>query len=491
MNPQLPFNLALLTDLYELTMMQGYFQTRPDQQAVFEMFFRRQPFDGGFSIFAGLEPLVDVILQLRFGETDLRYLKSLQIFGDSFIEYLSGFRFSGDLWAMPEGSVVFPNEPLLRVHGNIIETQLLESIILNMINFQTLIATKTARVAHAANGGAIIEFGLRRAHGVDGAISATRAAFIGGASATSNVLGGALYGIPVRGTMAHSWIMSFKSEEEAFRRYAELFPENCVLLVDTYDTLKSGVPKAIRVLKELKSKGHSGFGIRLDSGDLEYLSRCAREMLNTAGLNEAKILASNELDEWIINQIVKNNCPIDAWGVGSKIVTADKDPFLTGVYKLAAKAELRGMQPVMKISNNPDKMTMPGIKNVLRFYDPNGMMLADLLYLEKEEEELLKAIDLKKPILCHHPGIDLAGFTASGYAKSRILLSPMIRKGERCAKSPAIKTVRKQVICELGTLDQTYKRLINPHRYKVSISTRLKELKSKLIREHSHLQPLP
>lgn len=481
MNPSTPFNLSLLTDLYELTMMQGYFRTRPDQKAVFEMFFRRQPFDGGFSIFAGLEPLIEVILQLRFGEADLRYLQSVQIFEDAFLKYLSDFRFSGDLWAMPEGSVVFPNEPLLRVHGNIMEAQLLESIVLNMINFQTLIATKTARVAHAADGGGIIEFGLRRAHGVDGAISATRAAFIGGANATSNVLAGALYGIPVRGTMAHSWIMSFRNEEEAFERYAQLFPENCVLLVDTYDTLKSGVPNAIRVLSELKNKGHSGYGIRLDSGDLEYLSRRAREMLDMAGLNEAKILASNELDEWIINQIVKNNTPIDAWGVGSKIVTANKDPFLTGVYKLVAKTDPHEMQPVMKISNNPDKTTLPGIKNVFRFYDHNGMMLADLLYLEKEDEEVLKTIDVKGPIFFHHPGMDEAGFTIANYASARALLSPVIQRGVPCFDySSSLEAVRKRAARELGTLDRTCKRLINPHLYKVSISSGLKELKKRL-----------
>lgn len=488
MNQQPPYNLALLTDLYELTMMQGYFQTRSDQQAVFEMFFRRQPFDGGFSIFAGVTPLMDTILQLRFGDADIRYLSSLHLFGESFLKYLSGFRFSGDVWAMPEGSVVFPNEPLLRVSGNIMETQFLESLILNMINFQTLIATKTARVTHAAGGGAIIEFGLRRAHGVDGAVSATRAAFIGGATATSNVLAGACYGIPVRGTMAHSWVMSFKSELEAFERYAALFPENCVLLVDTYDTLKSGVPNAIRVFQVLKGKGHSGYGIRLDSGDLEYLSRAAREMLDAAGLDDAKILASSELDEWIITQIVKNHSPIDAWGVGSKIVTGDKDPFLSGVYKLVVKSDTQGMLPVMKISDNPDKTTLPGIKNVLRFYDRNGMMSADLLYLEKEEDTLLSAVDKKKPILCHHPGIDHAGFTAENYSGARKLLTPLIRKGGLCVDPPAIKSVRERAVRELGTLDGTYKRLINPHRYKVSISTGLKELKNKLIRDYSHFQ---
>ena len=489
MNEKPSFNLSLLADLYELTMMQGYFLTHPDQHAVFEMFFRRQPFDGGFSILAGPGPLIDTILQLRFNTPDLDYLRSLKIFEESFLEYLSGFRFSGDIWSMPEGSVVFPNEPLLRIHGNIIETQLLESIVLNLVNFQTLIATKTARVAHAANGGAIIEFGLRRAHGVDGAVSATRAAFIGGATASSNVLAGALYGIPVRGTMAHSWVMSFESELAAFERYAQLFPENCILLVDTYDTLGSGVPNAIRVFLELKQKGYKGFGIRLDSGDLEYLSRRSREMLDLAGLKDAKIMASNELDEWIINQIVKNNSPIDGWGVGSKIVTADKDPFLTGVYKLAAKTEHQAMQPVMKISNNPEKTTLPGIKNVLRFYDSHHLMLADLLYLEEEEEEILETVRLNKPVFFHHPSIDQAGFSSSAYTRAEKLLGPVIQKGSLIADQPEINAIRSRAAQGLGSLDQTYKRLINPHRYKISISTRLKEMKNRLIREYGLRQP--
>lgn len=489
MNEKPSFNLSLLADLYELTMMQGYFLTHPDQHAVFEMFFRRQPFDGGFSILAGPGPLIDTILQLRFNTPDLDYLRSLKIFEESFLEYLSGFRFSGDIWSMPEGSVVFPNEPLLRIHGNIIETQLLESIVLNLVNFQTLIATKTARVAHAANGGAIVEFGLRRAHGVDGAVSATRAAFIGGATASSNVLAGALYGIPVRGTMAHSWVMSFESELAAFERYAQLFPENCILLVDTYDTLGSGVPNAIRVFLELKQKGYKGFGIRLDSGDLEYLSRRSREMLDLAGLKDAKIMASNELDEWIINQIVKNNSPIDGWGVGSKIVTADKDPFLTGVYKLAAKTEHHAMQPVMKISNNPEKTTLPGIKNVLRFYDSHHLMLADLLYLEEEEEEILETVRLNKPVFFHHPSIDQAGFSSSAYTRAEKLLGPVIQKGSLIADQPEMNAIRSRAAQDLGSLDQTYKRLINPHRYKISISTRLKEMKNRLIREYGLRQP--
>jgi nicotinate phosphoribosyltransferase len=484
MNPGSPFSLALLTDLYELTMMQGYHQTHSTQHAVFEMFFRRQPFDGGFSIFTGLEPLIDILLNLKFRDTDISYLRSLKIFSESFLEYLSKFQFSGDLWAMPEGSVVFPNEPLLRVSGTILEGQLIESMILNTINFQTLIATKTARVVHAANGGTVIEFGLRRAQGVDGAISATRAAYIGGASATSNVLGGAMYGIPVRGTMAHSWIMSFKSEYEAFERYSELFPNNCVFLVDTYDTLKSGIPNAIRVLSGLKNKGYTNFGIRLDSGDLEYLSRRARELLDAAGLSEAKIIASNELDEWIINQIVKNNSPIDGWGVGSKIVTADRDPFLTGVYKLVAKGDSDNMQPVMKISNDLEKITTPGVKNVLRFYDSLGTMLADLIYIESEEGALMEKVNLNIPIVFQNPSLETDSFALSAYSKTRKLLMPVIQKGSRCAEPSTIQEAQSNARYDLGSLDEIYKWLIDPHQYKVCISKNLNALKTRLIAGH-------
>jgi nicotinate phosphoribosyltransferase len=299
-------NLGLLTDYYELSMLQGYYFTHRDEQAVFEMFFRRQPFEGGFTIFAGLDPLIDAIVELRFTDDDIKYLDSLRTFRKPFLDYLKDFRFQGNVCALAEGSVVFPNEPLIRVQGELMQAQLLESLILNHINFQSLIATKTARIVIAANDGSVLEFGLRRAQGIDGAVSATRAAFIGGASSTSNVMAGKQYGIPVSGTMAHSWIMSFDSEQEAFEKYAEIYPDNCVLLVDTFDTLKSGVPNAIRVFKKLQQMGKRDFGIRLDSGDLEYLSKEARRMFDRAGLSETKIYASNELDEWVIDQIIKN-----------------------------------------------------------------------------------------------------------------------------------------------------------------------------------------
>ena len=477
-------NLGLLTDLYELTMIQGYYMTAPEQKAVFDMFFRRQPFNGGFTIFAGLYPLIDTILNLRFTLDDLAYLKSLKIFKNEFLDYLSHFRFSGDIFAVEEGSVVFPNEPLIRVSGKLIEAQLIESILLNFINYQSLIATKTARIVLASNGGKVLEFGLRRAHGVDGAISAARASFIGGASATSNVLAGKLFNIPVSGTMAHSWIMSFEDELTAFERYAEIYPENCILLVDTYDTLKSGIPNAITVFKKLKEKGIKNFGVRLDSGDLDYLSKEAKRLFNVQGLDQVKIYASNELDEWIINQITKNRSPIDAWGVGSKLVTGDKDPFLTGVYKIVAKSDGKKLMPCIKVSNNPEKMSNPGIKNILRFYDKNNMMLGDLIYLEGEEQ-LIKALKTGKPIRFNHPSIDYAFFTLKDYARAEVLLKPIVKNGKKLRNEPELRKIQEFAKQELDSLDPTYKRLINPHIYKVSISDKLKEMKQKLISKYT------
>jgi nicotinate phosphoribosyltransferase len=474
-------NLGLLTDYYELSMLQGYYFTHRDEQAVFEMFFRRQPFEGGFTIFAGLDPLIDAIVELRFTDDDIKYLDSLRTFRKPFLDYLKDFRFQGNVCALAEGSVVFPNEPLIRVQGELMQAQLLESLILNHINFQSLIATKTARIVIAANDGSVLEFGLRRAQGIDGAVSATRAAFIGGASSTSNVMAGKQYGIPVSGTMAHSWIMSFDSEQEAFEKYAEIYPDNCVLLVDTFDTLKSGVPNAIRVFKKLQQMGKRDFGIRLDSGDLEYLSKEARRMFDRAGLSETKIYASNELDEWVIDQIIKNGACVDAWGVGTKLVTGDKDPALTGVYKIVAKGAGGTLEPCIKISNNPDKITNPGIKNVVRLYNKQHMMLADLIYLDEEEDALSESIARQQALRLNHPSIDHAHFVCTEYEATRKLLEPVIVKGKRTSEPRSLQDIRSFAQADLAALHSTHKRLLNPHVYKVSISDKLKVLKKKLI----------
>ena len=471
----------LLADMYSFAMMQGYFLNGIDKDVVFDMFFRRQPFDGGFAIFAGLEPLVDEILKIKFSSEDIVYLESLGIFKKSFLDYLADFRFKGDMYAMREGTAVFPNEPLIRVHGNIIETQLIEGMILNYINFQSLIATKSARIVLAANGGGVVEFGLRRAHGIDGAVSGTRAAFIGGVSATSNMEAGKKLGIPVKGTMAHSWVMSFDTELEAFEKYAEIYPENCILLVDTYDTMKSGLPNAVKVLKKIKAAGKKMFGIRLDSGDMEYLSRESRNILDENGLDDAVIFVSNEMDEWIITHLVREHSAIDAWGVGTKLITGDKDPALTGVYKIAAKKEGENYKPCMKITNNHEKMSNPGIKEAHRFYDEAGNALGDLICLMEEVPELTEKIEKKEPLTFCHPNLDFFEFKLKGYASAKKLLSHMISRGTRVTERENLSDIQKKAAKELLSLDATYKRLINPHIYKVSISEKLKKVKKEFI----------
>ncbi len=466
---------TLLTDFYELSMMQGYFLQRENPEAVFDMFYRRQPFGGGFSIFAGLTDALDHIASLSFEAEDLGYLESLGVFKKEFLDYLSSFRFTGDVYAVEEGEVVFPGEPLVRIHGSLMETQLVESALLNTLNFQSLIATKAARICHSANGGTVIEFGLRRAQGIDGSLSASRAAFIGGAAATSNTLAGKRFGIPVKGTMAHSWIMAFPSEREAFMKYAETYPEGCLLLIDTYDTLGSGIENAIAVGRTLTPAQRKGFGVRLDSGDLEYLSRQVRKRLDEAGLTEAVIVASNELDEHIISSLVTRKTPITVWGVGTNLVTGGGDPAFTGVYKIAAKREGKSWTPTIKVSNNPEKVTNPGIKQVWRFTAEDGSMLADLIGLEDEK------VEPGRPHTFHHPQ-DYRSFTMSGYGKIRPLLSPVMKGGKILrTPPPPLAALQTRTRENLRLLDDTYKRLINPHIYKVSLSTKLKELKNSLI----------
>ena len=478
MSSECSFNCAMLTDYYELTMMQGYFLHAHNPRAVFEMFFRRSPFGGGFAVFAGLEPLIRTISDFRFAQDELEFLAGQKIFRREFLDYLAGFRFSGDIHAVEEGSIVFPNEPLVRVRAPLMEAQLLESLLLNILNFQTLIATKAARIYLASEGGTVLEFGMRRAHGVNGALSAARSAFIGGAAATSNTLAGKRYGIPVSGTMAHSWIMSFESELAAFRRYAEVYPENCTLLIDTYDTLRSGLENAITVGLELKAQGHMGFGVRLDSGDLDYLSKKVRERLDRAGLEHAKIAASNELDEGIIHQLITEGAPIDVWGVGTHLVTGKDDPALTGVYKLMAIENGGRFVPTIKVSNNPDKITDPGIKQVHRFYNGSGSPIADLLTLEDE------VLESGRSYRFYHPKYPYRHIDVSDYGRIEALLKPVMREGRVTVEFPDLQTLQGRTRANLESLDHTYRRLINPHVYKVSLSERLKDLKFGLIAEY-------
>ena len=471
-------NLTLLTDFYELSMMQGLFLHDENPQVVFDMFFRRQPFNGGFALFAGLQTALAQIESLHFSDDDLSYLDGLGIFRRDFLDYLKGFRFNGDIWSMDEGTLAFPGEPLVRVHASLMEAQLIESALLAIVNFQTLIATKTARIGLAAGGGGIVEFGLRRAQGVDGALSASRAAFIGGAIATSNTLAGKLYGIPVRGTMAHSWIMAFGSEREAFEKYAEAYPDATVLLIDTYDTLGSGIENAIAVGQKLRDAGHAAFGVRLDSGDLEYLSKKVRARLDQAGLGGARIMASNELDESIIQQLVAHNAPIDIWGVGTSLVTGAGDPALSGVYKMAARQSGSAWVPTIKVSNNPDKVTNPGIKQVWRFANGDNNLLADLICLAEEEPRPGVAYTF------HHPTGDYRSFHLSDYHAITPLLRQQMKAGRTITPWPPLATIQMRARDELARLDDTFKRLINPHLCKVSLSDRLFELKARLIREN-------
>ncbi len=475
-------NFSLFTDFYELTMMQGYFYKFPDQHSTFEMFYRHQPFNGGYSIFAGLDPLLDAIQGIKFSKSDIQYLNSLKMFKKDFLDFLLDFAFTGDIHSIKEGSVVFPIEPMLRVTGTIIETQFIESIVLNFINFQTLVATKTSRITDIAGNKPVLEFGLRRAQGTDGALSATRAAYIGGATSTSNTLAGNIFKIPVSGTMAHSWIMSADSELEAFEKYADLYPKRCVLLVDTFDTIKSGIPNAIKVFRKLKRKKPELMAIRIDSGDLEYLSIKAKELFDKAGLPEVKIFVSSDIDEWIIKQINNNGAPIDAWGVGTRLITGGNDPALSGVYKVVAMQRGDTFRPCIKISNQPEKITNPGVKNIMRFYI-NGSMQCDLLYLENEELQLKEKIKAKESIQFNHPSADYSSFILRNYDRAVPLLEKVMSKGKRTNKPMDLIKIREYRQSEIDCLDRTYRRLLNPHTYKVSISDNLKNLKSKMIEE--------
>lgn len=466
---------GLLTDLYELTMMQGYYLYDRNPEVVFDMFYRRQPFRGGFAVFAGLEELLERIEGLRFSEEDIDYLDGLGLFRKPFLDMLAEFRFKGEIHAMREGTLIFPHEPLVRVRGTLIETQLIESLLLAILNFQSLIATKAARIYLASREGSVIEFGLRRAQGIDGAISASRAAFVGGASATSNTLAGRLYGIPTSGTMAHSWIMAFGDELEAFERYSEIYPDQTILLLDTYDTLGTGIENAIKVGHALKRQGKR-LGIRLDSGDLEYLSKQCRIRLDAAGLQDARIIVSNELNEEIVHQLVTEGSPIDGWGVGTQLVTGGSDSAFSGVYKLAAKQSNGKMEPTIKLSNNPEKTTTPGVKQVYRYFDADGSPMGDLLTLDDE------APRTDGPVNFYHPMYEERKYRLTSYAQCRPLLEPVMREGKRTAPALQLNEIREHTIAGIRRLDDTYKRLINPHVFKVSLSEGLKRLKFDLMR---------
>jgi nicotinate phosphoribosyltransferase len=469
---------ALFTDFYSLTMAQGYWKKAMNRRSIFEMFFRRQPFGGGFSVFAGLQPLLEEIQAFSFSPKDLEYLRSLDMFEDGFLGYLKDFRFTGSLYAVDEGRLVFPGEPLIRIDGGLIECQILEGMVLNFINFQSLIATKTARVWLASGKGTIMEFGLRRAQGFDGAMSASRAAFIGGANGTSNVLAGKAYGIPVLGTMAHSWVMAFPSEEAAFDAYAELYPDKTVFLIDTYDTLKSGVLNAIKSGRKLAAKGKK-FGVRLDSGDMHYLSVEVRKILDDAGFPDAAIAVSNDLDELIIQALTDAGAPINSWGVGTRMITGGNDAAFTGVYKLVAKEDDSGaLVPAIKFSDNPEKTTTPGLKQVWRVRDADGMAVSDVLALDGE------TLEQNSRHAFWHPSADYRHFYHTPEGQVEPLLRLKMQNGELTVPHPPLEELRKRLRSDLEIFDNSYKRILNPHIYKVSVTDRLRALKLELIKNY-------
>lgn len=468
---------ALVTDFYELTMMQGYFLKDHNPRVVFDMFYRTNPFSGGYTVFTGLEEVIDALEDFRFSSDDIEYLRSLKFFDPSFLDFLAHYRFSGDVYAFDEGTPAFPGEPLVRIESSLIDCQLVEAFVLNTLNFQTLIATKANRMVYATRGkGAIMEFGLRRAQGENGAHAASRAAYIGGTKVTSNTYAGKKYGIPVSGTMAHSWIMSFGSEEEAFRQYASIYPDNAVLLIDTYDTLGSGIEAAIKIGLEQKAKGKR-IGVRIDSGDLNYLPRVIRDRLDKAGLTDATICVSNDLTEEIIQTLVADGVPIDSWGIGTHLVTGGTQSSLNGVYKLAAKQENGVFEPTLKVSNSFEKTTNPGIKQVYRFYDENDNALADLITLDDEEVRN----DVNHTFFHPFSMGDFFVMRKGSYKYSRPLLSQKMKDGRRISEKRELHEIQAYAASSLEHLHKSYKRQINPHIYKVSLSRRLRDLKMDLI----------
>ncbi len=480
-------NLTLLTDFYELTMMQGYFKTGKNPRVIFDTFYRRNPDEGGYAICAGLDQVIEYVKELSFSEEDINYLRSTKTFDEDFLEYLRGFHFSGDIYAIPEGTVIFPKEPLVKVIAPIMEAQLMETAILNIINHQSLIATKAARVCYAAQGGAVMEFGLRRAQGPDAGTYGARAAVIGGCAGTSNVLTGQLFNVPVLGTHAHSWIMSFPDEFEAFCTYARLYPDNCTLLVDTYDTLRSGVPNAIKTFRYMKEQGVTlkKYGIRLDSGDLAYMSKKARAMLDEAGFKDATITASSDLDEYLIQSLMAQRASINSWGVGTNLITSKNTPAFGGVYKLAAIQDENGnMIPKIKLSDNTEKITNPGNKKIYRIYDKQFHKIrADLICLEEEE------YDESQDLIIFDPKETWKKTKLKGGTyEMRSLLQPVFIDGKCVYESPSVMEMRDVCTKEKESLWDETKRFVNPHEMYVDLSDRLFKIRSELLEEMSMKQ---
>ncbi len=472
-------DFPLLTDLYELTMMQGYYKGGQENIAVFDAFYRKNPCGNGYAVACGLEQIIQYIKDLHFSYEDIDYLRSLGIFEEDFLQYLAGFHFTGDIYAIPEGTVMFPYEPVIKIIAPMPQAQLIEPALLNMMNHQSLIATKASRVCKAADGDGVMEFGLRRAQGPDAGTFGARAAVIGGCVGTSNVVAGKKFGIPVMGTHAHSWIMSFKDEYSAFKFYADMYPNACILLVDTYDTLTSGVPNAIRVFKEMREAGvkSTKYGIRLDSGDLAYLSKKARTMLDEAGFPDAIISASNDLDEMLITDLKRQGAKITSWGVGTHLITSKDCPSFGGVYKLAALKEGDRFIPKIKISENSEKITNPGNKTVFRLYDKvSGKIRADLISFADEVLDPSQDLMLFDPIETWKKTL-LKG----GSYNVRELLVPVFRNGECIYQSPPAMEIKELCKKEKETLWDESKRLVNPQKVWVDLSSKLYEVKKGLL----------
>ncbi|MBQ9209920.1 MAG: nicotinate phosphoribosyltransferase [Oscillospiraceae bacterium] len=473
-------NLTLLTDFYELTMGNGYLENgMGDTICYFDLYFRKIPDNGGFAVMCGLEQVIDYLKDIRFEDDDIEYLQGKGIFSERFLEYLRNFKFSCDVWAIPEGTPIFPNEPLITVRGPAIQAQFVETMLLLCINHQSLIATKAARIVKAADGRPVMEFGSRRAQGSDGAIYGARAAYIAGCSGTACTISDKLMGTPALGTMAHSWVQMFDTELDAFRAYAKVYPDSCTLLVDTYNVLHSGIPNAITVFRELAAAGHKPAGIRIDSGDITYLSRRARQMLDEAGFPEAKICISNSLDEYIIEDILRQGACIDSFGVGERLITSKSEPVFGGVYKLTGVEKDGVIIPKIKVSENVAKITTPHFKEVWRFYDNrSGKAIADLLTLRDEE------IDSTKPYVLFDPEHTYKKKTVTDFTAKR-LTKQIFRGGECVYTSPSAGEIKAYCAAQAETLWDEVKRFENPHTYYVDLSEKLWNVKHELLHRMS------
>lgn len=467
-------NLTMMTDLYQLTMMDGYFsENKADEIAVFDLFFRQKE-TINYAVFAGLEQAIEYIKNLHFSDDDIEYLRSLGVFHEPFLDYLKSFAFTGDMYSVCEGDIVYPQEPIIIIKAPLLQAQLIETALLNIVSHQTLIATKSSRIVTAAHGKSVVEFGLRRAQGPDAGIYGARAAIIGGCNGTSNVLTGQMFDIPVKGTHSHSWVMSFDGELEAFRAFARCYPDACLLLVDTYDTVR-GVQNAITVFNELKASGHKPVGIRLDSGDLAYLSKVARRMLDEAGFADAVVMASGDIDEYLLESLCNQGAKIDVYGVGTKLITSEDTPSLGGVYKLSAVERAGKLQPRMKISDSIVKVTNPGLKKLYRIYNKkSGMAIADLIALDGEE--------IKKPLVLTHE-TERWKTTSLGDYDIRPMLNKIFDSGKNVYRCPSLSETVAFAVAEKAKFWDEYKRIYNPQIYKVNLSDGLYELKHKMLIE--------